>query len=259
MKHFIHRSIYVLIALIFSLTLTHTVKADPVPNSSNPQVVIPRVFCFRITDIERVPGDVEGDAFNFEFEVLNWTATPASGLFIATTIGTTAVDASIPIMALAGIDPDGRGGPIGGADIAGDIGVGGTFDPTAIHSGRGRGAASWLAWLYLEENELHKALETVERAKQYQEPGAHLLDTLGWIYYQMGDYQPALKTLQSAVEASGGFPAVHYHLAHIYFKDGQFTQAKQAVETALQSGEAFRDRADAEALKKQIEVKLNRN
>ena len=95
--------------------------------------------------------------------------------------------------------------------------------------------------------------------QQYQGPDAHLLDTLGWIYYQMGDYQPALKILQSVMEASGGFPAVHYNLAHIYFKHGQFTQANQAVEIALQSGEAFRDRADAGARKKQIEVKLNRN
>ena len=112
--------------------------ADPVPPPSPPPgpppLPFPQVFCFRITDIERVPGDVEADAFIFEFEALNWTATAAGGLSLAATIGTTNVDGFNPTIVGNGIDPDGRGGPVGGSDIGP-----GVFDALPIQSGRGRG------------------------------------------------------------------------------------------------------------------------
>jgi hypothetical protein len=106
--------------------------ADPPPVA---MVELPRVFCFRITDIEKLPGDVTGNAFNFEFEVLNWSRLPASGLRIMTAIGSTALVGTIPTIGAALIDPDGRGGPY---QVGGEIGPG-FFDPVAIHSGRGRG------------------------------------------------------------------------------------------------------------------------
>lgn len=105
-------------------------KADPPP----PDFPLPDVFCFRFTDMERLPGDAEGDAFVLEFEVLNWTGTQASGLSLAINEGTSAVEGAAPTIASIGIDPDGRGGPVDGSDIGA-----GVFDPVAIHSGRGRG------------------------------------------------------------------------------------------------------------------------
>ncbi|NBC32355.1 MAG: DUF4347 domain-containing protein [Alphaproteobacteria bacterium] len=106
------------------------------PGLFDPPVIpnLPDVFCFRITDIERVVGDPEDDAFVFSFEVLNWTDQPAFGLAVAATVGTRAVDAASPSITAIGIDSDGRGGPLGGNDIGP-----GTFDTPAIHSGRGRG------------------------------------------------------------------------------------------------------------------------
>ena len=92
------------------------------------------VFSVRITDMERVPGDTEQNAFRIEFEVLDWTGNSPAGLVMSTNLGTTALVGTAPFIADASIDPDGRGGPSGGNDIGP-----GVFDPIAIHSGRGRG------------------------------------------------------------------------------------------------------------------------
>ncbi len=88
-------------------------RADPPPPTTFP---IPMVFCFRITDINRVPGDPEGDRFNFEFEVLNWTNTESFDLYISRNTGTGfgVVQQARPFFAGAIVDPNGR--PIGGGD-----------------------------------------------------------------------------------------------------------------------------------------------
>lgn len=120
-----------------------TAAADPV-------VSVPDVFCFRITDIERISGidGTDGNDFVFEFEVLNWTDKPAGGVKIVSNIGTSGrggspVVGASPTIAGIGIDRDGRGGAVGGTDIdASGLGLQtgqGTFDPVAIQSGRGRG------------------------------------------------------------------------------------------------------------------------
>ena len=112
-------------AVFLSLMVSGLALADP-PADPNPNA--PKVFCFRITDMERGPG---ADSFRIEFEVLNWTNnSQAVGLNMAMNVGTS------PGVTISGasIDPDGRGGPVGGSDIGA-----GVSDPIAIHSGRGRG------------------------------------------------------------------------------------------------------------------------
>lgn len=82
--------------------------ADP-PVSPPPGVQFPTIFCLRITDIREVPGDPENDRFEFEFEVLNWTGTPAAGMQFALNQGTGylgIVDES-PFFAVASIDANG--------------------------------------------------------------------------------------------------------------------------------------------------------
>lgn len=120
------------------------VLADP---PADPQ--IPGVFCFRITDIERVDladGSPNND-YVFGFEVLNWTNRPAEGVFISSNRGTRVnprVGDALPTIAGIGVDRDGRGGltPDTGDVDASGYGItsgSGTFDDPAIHSGRGRG------------------------------------------------------------------------------------------------------------------------
>lgn len=73
--------------------------------SSPPPPALPQVFCFRITDIKMVEDDPEWDAFEIEFEVLNWSDMEATDVDIALT-AESEVD-----FAGAGVDPNGR--PIG--------------------------------------------------------------------------------------------------------------------------------------------------
>jgi hypothetical protein len=107
--------------------------ADPPVDGGPRNDPIPQVFCFRITDVEQVIGF--DDRFNFEFEVLNWTATPAAGLALMRTVGATTTEGVAPFIAAASVDPDGRGGPPGGADIGS-----GVADAPEMQSGRGNHA-----------------------------------------------------------------------------------------------------------------------
>ena len=132
----------VVAALATACLLTNESRADPPPDPD-----IPKVFCFRFTDMERVSlGDGTSDNdFVFQFEVLNWSDQQAGGMYMAANTGTGfgGTTGSAPMIEGIGVDADGRGGSVGGSDIdAAGTGItsgSGTFDSTAIHSGRGRG------------------------------------------------------------------------------------------------------------------------
>lgn len=109
-------------ATILALVPTKKADADPIPRPPNPEVKLPPVFCFRFTDIKAVPDDPEGDKFQFEFEVLNWTNTPAAGVAIALNEGTGASGAVNKVPFLAGGKIDNNGRPIGKGDDAGPTG-----------------------------------------------------------------------------------------------------------------------------------------
>lgn len=106
-------------------------SADPLPQNPFPAPP-PRVFCFRVTDIEAdasVP-----DRFQVSFEVLNWSDQSAHGVYIWAGDGTLALDGAPPSIVGASIDPDGRGGPPGGNEIGPGI-----YNSPSHQSGRGRG------------------------------------------------------------------------------------------------------------------------
>jgi len=55
---------------------------SPPPNAPT-GTIMPKVFCIKITDIRADKDDVENNKFTFEFEVLNWSRTPATDVHIA--------------------------------------------------------------------------------------------------------------------------------------------------------------------------------
>jgi uncharacterized repeat protein (TIGR01451 family) len=135
------RIIVTLLAAVLALAISGHALADPVPPESNLQV-----FCFRITDIQRVAGDPGNDRFRFEFESLNWTNDAAAGVYIALNEGTGAVIGSAPFFAGADIDADGRplvlldvngDGTINDADLE-DVNGNGLLDPGEDINGNGR-------------------------------------------------------------------------------------------------------------------------
>ncbi|MCC5634697.1 PEP-CTERM sorting domain-containing protein [Nostoc sp. CHAB 5844] len=98
-------------AVILAGAASAPALADPVPIPD-----LPTVFCFRFTDSQLVPGDVGNDRIQFEFEVLNWTNTRASGVDIALNQGNGfgGIRQARPFFAGADVDPNGR--PIGTGD-----------------------------------------------------------------------------------------------------------------------------------------------
>ena len=118
-----------LAAAVLALTIPSRGHADPVPPTSNLTV-----FCFRITDIQRVAGDPGNDRFRFEFEVLNWTHQQAFSVYIAQNVATgLVVGDPAPFFAGAAIDMNGR--PLTLLDVNGD----GTINANDLEDANGNG------------------------------------------------------------------------------------------------------------------------
>lgn len=104
-------TLMLVVALLPSPPGSRPAFADPFPPPT-PGLVLPRVFCFRITDIRSDPLDT--DRFTFEFEVLNWTNISTDGMRLALA----APNAGNVSITGAGIDANGR--PLVVEDVNGD-------------------------------------------------------------------------------------------------------------------------------------------
>lgn len=115
--------------------------ADPPPEPP-PGTILPKVFCFKITDIREVKGDPEGNKFTFEFEVLNWSNDAAGDVHLSLAMP----DTSGVRFTSAGVDSNGRplvpvdtdgNGMINAADNEDDNGNG-LLNPGEDNNGNGR-------------------------------------------------------------------------------------------------------------------------
>lgn len=101
--------ITLLLAAMF-VVLPVPIFADPPAFPPNPDVILPKVFCFRITDIRADKSDptpdINGDPnrFIFEFEVLNWSNQIATDVHLSLA----EPDTSGVRFVAAGVDSDGR-------------------------------------------------------------------------------------------------------------------------------------------------------
>lgn len=114
--------------------------ADPPPITD-----LSALFCLRITDIEQTGGD----DYDITFEVLNWTDTDATGLYMAMAdplVGSPGLQPGGPVISGISVKPAGRG-PVGefiDASIS-DSGVAAGRGGLGVHhSGRGRDDAPGL-------------------------------------------------------------------------------------------------------------------
>jgi tetratricopeptide (TPR) repeat protein len=104
-----------------------------------------------------------------------------------------------------------------------------------------------LSYLYAERlNQLDKAVELAERARNLRptEPGT--LDTLGWVFAQKPDYSKALPLLE---EAANGLPReaeVQFHLGMVRYGLGQEDAARQALEIAVSDKKDFPGKPQAQ-------------
>jgi len=129
--------ITVLVAAIF-VVIPVPVFADPPVFPPNPDVVLPKVFCIRITDIRADKTDPENNKFTFEFEVLNWSNGFATDVHFSLALP----DSSGVRFMGAGVDTDGRPlipWPVGGPFVPDeDTNGNGILDPGEDVNGDGR-------------------------------------------------------------------------------------------------------------------------
>ncbi len=91
--------------------------ADPPPLSPDPDITLPKVFCFRITDIRADKSDAENNKFTIEFEVLNWSNRVAHDVHISLA----ELNDGQVMFVDGGVDADGR--PLIPEDLVAPAGV----------------------------------------------------------------------------------------------------------------------------------------
>ncbi|MEA2083332.1 MAG: tetratricopeptide repeat protein [Thermodesulfobacteriota bacterium] len=115
-------------------------------------------------------------------------------------------------------------------------------------------AANNLAFLLCEyapdpEN-LERALQLIQQAREMRPNEPKILDTLGWIYFKMGKSNLAAEIIGQALSAAPKNPVLNYHLGMVLADSGQKEEARKRLQDAVNSGEYFRDIEKAgEALK----------
>jgi putative PEP-CTERM system TPR-repeat lipoprotein len=111
-----------------------------------------------------------------------------------------------------------------------------------------------LAWLLWHEGDAQAALPHAERALELAPDAATVQDTAGLVYLKLGNISRALTLLK---EAAGGLPdnaEVQYHYAQALAAEGNSKEARDVLMRALSSGADFSERAEAEALLKELGI-----
>jgi tetratricopeptide (TPR) repeat protein len=104
-----------------------------------------------------------------------------------------------------------------------------------------------LAYLYSEQfNQLDKAYDVAQKARNLEPSNGRVADTLGWILYKRGDYQQALKLAQESAAKFPDNPVIQFHLGMISYMMGQLDSARSALEKAAHSRADFSEKAEAE-------------
>lgn len=103
-----------------------------------------------------------------------------------------------------------------------------------------------LAWLYSEEfNEVEKAYELAQKARELLPTEAHAADTLGWILYKKRQYPWALTLLSESADRLPTSIEVQYHLGMTHYMMGDENAARVTLERALHLSTTFPGAAEA--------------
>ncbi len=104
-----------------------------------------------------------------------------------------------------------------------------------------------LAYIYGERfNQLDRAYELAQKARNLQPEDGSIADSLGWILYKRGNYQQALSLLQESSGKLPDNPEVQFHLGMTASMMGQTEVARAALEKAAHATAAFPGKDEAE-------------
>jgi len=108
-----------------------------------------------------------------------------------------------------------------------------------------------LAWLYFEEGDA-RAVELAERAYERAPERAEIIDTYGWLLIKSGRTEQGLSLLEKAAKRSPENGDIRYHLAAGLAQVGEKNRARRELTALLDSGQAFSEKAAAQALLKEL-------
>jgi len=110
-----------------------------------------------------------------------------------------------------------------------------------------------LAYLYGDRlNQVDRAYELAQKARNLQPADGAIADTLGWILYKRADYQQALPLLQESASKLPDDPEVRFHLGMTYYMMNQMEPAKSAFQKSIASPNDFPDKEEAQRRLAQI-------
>lgn len=110
-------------------------------------------------------------------------------------------------------------------------------------------ASNNLAYLFLEGGQqLDRAVELAQKAKQQMPESADVSDTLGWAYYKKGMPELAVKALEFSAKKDPQNPLYLVHLGLAYAKMGNPAKAKASLTEALKLKPDVAGAAEARAV-----------
>jgi Flp pilus assembly protein TadD len=109
-----------------------------------------------------------------------------------------------------------------------------TYDRIVQETSMAPVAANNLAYLYLQRGEqLDRAVQLAQSAKQQLPENHAVSDTLGWAYYKKGMVELAVRPLEFSVQKDPQNPLYLVHLGLAYAKAGQKDKARNTLSQAL--------------------------
>ncbi len=105
-----------------------------------------------------------------------------------------------------------------------------------------------LAYLYSEFlDQLDRAYDLAQRARELLPFDPSTADTLGWICYKRGAYPSALGLLTESATKLSGQPEIQFHYGMAAYMTGNEADARAAFQQALRVGKEFNGRAECQS------------
>lgn len=96
-----------------------------------------------------------------------------------------------------------------------------------------------LGSLYVQQDELGRGIQVLEKAQRLAPQKEEILFTLGNAYFQQGKYSNALKKLEAGLKLKNNAPEALFDLGNTYLKLDKLSKAVSAYEKAFKQEKSF--------------------
>ena len=104
---------------------------------------------------------------------------------------------------------------------------------------------SRLAIAYVRSNQLRKATDIAQKARQAYPDDPKVADALGWILFKNGEYDKALPLLRDSAAKLPDQAEAQFHLGMAHYMLGEEEQARVALQNAVNATGDFPEKSEA--------------